>query len=280
MSLAARGTSFGQRTGSSGASSWLPDAASDFLAPGWDVSEHVIAGRSNYVAYGLGSPFPEDSKLCAALNSFWPAVAPDSSRTYGPSPNGGILFTSIPLLDSEVGYHSQHPRVLAGEVAASLGWDGDQGPFFETRNGSEVVNASNPIRADQSVAALKGQLGFSGLDKVDSVELLRRIDELIFCRENILPGSGVSSANTWLISVEKVDNWNIWSSAVWRRAHKALSGSGYIFGFAEVDESTKANASNPPHRLSFVVKKQIQVQLSGTAAFWRIDSGAFIKIAR
>ena len=30
--------------------------------------------------YGLGSPFVDHSKLCAALNSFWRAVAPDITR--------------------------------------------------------------------------------------------------------------------------------------------------------------------------------------------------------
>ncbi|PYI91707.1 MAG: hypothetical protein DME97_12495 [Verrucomicrobia bacterium] len=130
------GTSAGQHPNSAGVSSCLPDAASDFFAPGWDVSEYVINDRSNYVAFGLGSPFPEDSKLCAALNSFWPAVAPDASRTFGfqPPQNAAslrrrALFTSIPLLDGELGYHPQHPRVLGAEVASSTGWDGDQGPL-------------------------------------------------------------------------------------------------------------------------------------------------------
>jgi hypothetical protein len=38
-----------------------------------------VAKGFDIAAYGLGSPFPEDAKLCAALNSFWPAVAPDAS---------------------------------------------------------------------------------------------------------------------------------------------------------------------------------------------------------
>ena len=133
VGFASGGASAGQHPEPVGVSSWLPDAASDFFAPGWDVSEYVINARSNYVAFGLGSPFPEDSKLCAALNSFWPAVAPDASRTYGfnppptlGAPRGSALFTSIPMLDGELGYHPQRPRVLAGEVASSLGWDGDQ----------------------------------------------------------------------------------------------------------------------------------------------------------
>src|SRR5207248_8545421 len=121
-------------------SSFLPDAASNEFEPGWDVSLVRDSVGFYYAAYGLGSPFPEDAKLCAALNSFWPAVAPDASRTFGfqPPQNAAslrrrALFTSIPLLDGELGYHPQHPRVLGAEVASSTGWDGDQGPFLESR---------------------------------------------------------------------------------------------------------------------------------------------------
>ena len=67
-----------------------------------------------YANYGLGSPFPEDAKLCAALNSFWPAAAPDAGRTFG-------RLTALPLLQQELGLHPQHPKVLAGQAASSTG---------------------------------------------------------------------------------------------------------------------------------------------------------------
>ena len=63
-------------------SSSLTDAASNELKPGWDVSLTADASGPYLAACGLGSPFPEDSKLCAALNSFGPAAAPDTSRTF------------------------------------------------------------------------------------------------------------------------------------------------------------------------------------------------------
>lgn len=281
------GTSAGQHPNSAGVSSCLPDAASDFFAPGWDVSEYVVNGRSNYVAFGLGSPFPEDSKLCAALNSFWPAVAPDASRTFGfhPPQNAAslrrrALFTSIPLLDGELGYHPQHPRVLAAEVASSTGWDGDQGPFVESRGGQTVVNASNPLRSDQSQAALAGDIGFSGLDRIDSFEFIRRIDELIFCRGKVFPAVGVAFSNPWLVTVERVADWATWASAVFPRANAALSGDGFIFIFASVDSSSAANAANPPYRLAFTVSNTLQVQLDRKVAFWQFDKGAFQRLDR
>ena len=66
-------------------SSHLPDDAAGVFAPGWDVGIDRMTGAgtddvAHLAAYALGSPFPEDAKLCAALSTFWPAVAPDVNR--------------------------------------------------------------------------------------------------------------------------------------------------------------------------------------------------------
>ena len=65
--------------------STLPDDGAGEFAPGWDVSLDFKGpggtGIVHLAAYGLGSPFPEDVKLCAALSTYWPAVAPDVYRT-------------------------------------------------------------------------------------------------------------------------------------------------------------------------------------------------------
>jgi hypothetical protein len=286
VGFASSGASPVEREDSAGVSSWLPDAASDVFMPGWDVSQYTINGRRNYVAFGLGSPFPEDSKLCAALNSFWPAVAPDASRTFGFSPPPDpasprdSLPTSIPLLDGELGYHPQHPRVLGAEVISSVGWDGDQGPFLDDRGAPMLVNASNPLRSDQSQAALAGALAFSGLDRVDSSEFIRRIEELSFCRRKIFPVVDATMTDSWLVTVERVDDWATWSSTVLPRANPALTGDGFIFIFAAVDSSSAVNASNPPYRLAFNVSSTLHVQLARTVAFWRFNNNAFQRLNR
>ncbi len=104
--------------------STLTDAASGIFAPGWDVSVDrsseeetvtgdIVPGVTFLAAYGLGSPFPEDAKLCAALSSFWPAVAPDITRTFEPSRQ---YPTTSPLTDDMIG------------VGGKRGWDGILGP--------------------------------------------------------------------------------------------------------------------------------------------------------
>jgi hypothetical protein len=260
-------------------SSWLPDAASDVFAPGWDISQHAAAGQSFYASYGLGSPFPEDAKLCAALNSFWPAAAPDSSRTFGFSPNSppSLLPTALPLTDREIGYHPSHPRVIAGEVATQLGWDGEFGPFFETVAGTRFINAADIHRADQTRAAFDGKLGFSGLDEMTTAEMILRMDEFRFSRSKVLIPKGFPRA--WLVAVERVPAWSSWISTVWPKMDTALTGDGLIFAFAQVD-STPQPIGDPPLRSHYAVIKTVQIQLAKSVLFFRIDNGAVQRVNR
>lgn len=258
---------------------WLPDAAADIYAPGWDVSQHQREGRNMLVSYGLGSPFPEDAKLCAALNSFWPAVAPDSSRTYGfrpPEPNRPRrqLFTSIPLTDRELGYHPQHPRVLAKEVTSEAGWDGDYGPYLSPASGTTCyVYASNPLRADLTKSALDGNVHFAGLDAITTEEYLSRIHALNWCRENVdewcrLNFGTVFShreSGWWLVSFETVPKWEDWKSTVLPRFSTDLTGAGYIFVFASVGD--RDEFESPPIRLRYPLLNRIEVRLSALDGF-------------
>ncbi|MFP9097936.1 hypothetical protein ACLI09_02680 [Flavobacterium sp. RHBU_24] len=92
--------------------STLPDGASGIYAPGWDVSidrteeidknddgVNFSSGTTYFNNYGLGSPFPEDAMLCAALSSFWPAAAPDITRSFAP----GNYASATPLPDDILG---------------------------------------------------------------------------------------------------------------------------------------------------------------------------------
>jgi hypothetical protein len=65
----------------------LPDGSPGLFDPGWDTSQGIYYTDPHrplqrfMAGYGLGSPFIEDAKLCAALGSYWPGVAPDATRT-------------------------------------------------------------------------------------------------------------------------------------------------------------------------------------------------------
>jgi hypothetical protein len=108
----------------------LPDGAAGVFAPGWDSSldrteetdptdEKLLVDPGVYhlAAHGLGSPFPEDAKLCAALSAFWPAAAPDITRAFPP----GRYATATPLTDAVIG------------VGGKPGWDGTPGPRLDAK---------------------------------------------------------------------------------------------------------------------------------------------------
>jgi hypothetical protein len=244
--------------------SFLPDAASNVFAPGWDVSLGQDNQGNFYAAYGLGSPFPEDAKLCAALNSFWPAVAPDAARTFG------ILSapTALPLLDRELGYHPQHPRVKAAEVTSQKGWDGEYGPFFEEFDGL-FVNFANKDRSDYISNALAGQIRVSELAQVDSAELIRRMEALRFCIRVLPPNDTVSTTQLLLIAAEKIADWST--------KNDQLQGSGYLYIFATVEGSEQI--TNDVHRKRLRVRNRFTCQITQDTLCWKQDDGEFQCVA-
>ena len=154
-------------------STYLSDGCSGVFAPGWDVTFAEQDGVRFYATFGLGSPFPEDVKLCAAANAFWPAASPDAARTFNRGP------TAIPLLDSELGYHVDNPR--RGARPTSWGWDGEQGPFVAGND----VNFASMVRSDYVSNALASRFSGAGLHNVTSRELIARMDALRLCIQEI-----------------------------------------------------------------------------------------------
>jgi hypothetical protein len=120
----------------------LPDDCAGVFAPGWDVSRDELAGTPHFAAYGLGSPFPEDAKLCAALSTFWPAAAPDATRTMTPDLSS---ITVSPLTDEEIG------------AAGNLPWDGIPGPRVVQSVSGATAEYSSLDYADYVQSALNGK---------------------------------------------------------------------------------------------------------------------------
>lgn len=135
--------------------SHLPDGAAGVFAPGWDTSVDETDGVAHLAGYGLGSPFPEDSKLCAALSSFWPAVAPDSGRSFSQ-----VFPTATPLTDAEIG------------SVGDLPWDGVAGP--RAVGGDAVEYAAFPF-VDYVQTALDNRFTLALTGRVDVLEYQARV---------------------------------------------------------------------------------------------------------
>lgn len=144
----------------------LPDDAAGVFAPGWDVSQdELIEGTTktaHLAAYGLGSPFPEDAKLCAALSTFWPAVAPDVARTVV----GNVATrtgTVAPLSDEEIGQ------------VGSLPWDGLSGPHVVSVGGQDFLQGPDFLHADYVEMALNNRFSIRVTARLSFDEYVGRV---------------------------------------------------------------------------------------------------------
>ena len=136
----------------------LPDGAAGVFAPGWDTSWDTTQGVSHLAAYGLGSPFPEDSKLCAALSTFWPAAAPDTGRSFSQ-----VFATVSPLTDEEIG------------TTGSLPWDGVPGPRLTASGGAAVVEYASFDHVDYVKSAFANKLSLALTRRIDLTEYVSRV---------------------------------------------------------------------------------------------------------
>lgn len=242
-------------------SGYLPDVASSVFAPGWDITYSAAKPGSSDVylsTEGLGSPFVEDMKLCAAANGMWPASSPDSARTYqGALDPWSRNPTAIPLLDTELGIHKNSP---AGQMMGkeTFGWDGVQGPFLENVGGKWKINFADLGRADVVQNALDGNVDMSKLRELTSTELINRMTCLKKCiahlptvnfKGYIKAPRMVAFTRWWLISAEPVEfgkanaqGWGIPKNLVgndtsWAtdKMNAKVKGNGYLYVFADVN---------------------------------------------
>src|SRR5215203_3532439 len=124
----------------------LPDGMAGLFDPGWDVSQDRTADNRFFLAnYGLGTPFIEDAKLCAAPSSFWPGVSPDSAREFQPVKHYEEPYqawpTIVPMTDEELG-------IVEVDGLGFLPWDGVRGPHLTVVDGKEVVDCPEFAHTD------------------------------------------------------------------------------------------------------------------------------------
>lgn len=260
--------------------SYLPDAASGVYAPGWDITFDSLNSDFFFAAYGLGSPFPEDAKLCAALNSFWPAAAPDASRTFFISNtlsviagNGGTFDdqftdkkpTAIPLTDQELGIH---PKIATSiGVSSKVGWDGEYGPFLEANHDGEHVNYADIARSDYTRNAWKGSMHMDIIKNVTTSQLIKRMEALQKCILELLQPTTdtIISNDYWLVSFEEIDDWSFRGD----RMSNQLKNSGFRFVFIIPEGNQPQVDKEDISRLKMKVDKKFECQLDDDTFLWR-----------
>ena len=244
------------------ATSFLPDTGTGVFFPGWDATYSGKRKDSYLATFGLGSPFPEDMKLCAAANGMWPVTSPDAGRTFQGSlePIGGrIPNTSIPLLDEELGRNKRSPFCkYYNNDSESFGWDGEQGPFLETKDNDVYVNFTDINRADYIQNLQTSGRGFdmSILRNLESQELINRMDCLRRCVKTI-DRKKVWKTKMWLVCAEKVADWSQLQNleclpkvapfdtiSFNKKQSQALDGPGYFYVFVLAPSEKKKEKKN------------------------------------
>lgn len=167
----------------------LPDDAAGVFSPGWDVGQDTKGTIEHLAAYSLGSPFPEDAKLCAALSTFWPAVAPDVFRTFVTLPERvSANGTVAPLTDAEIGQ------------VGNLPWDGIPGPRVVDVGGEKKVEYAAFLNADYVRLSEQNRFSIRQTARLTAKDYQNRI--LASCRTyNVLANLGnlEQARNQWLM---------------------------------------------------------------------------------
>ena len=253
--------------------SYLPDGASNVFAPGWDTSRSRDAIGAFLTSSGLGSPFPEDAKLCAALSSYWPAVAPDNSRTFG----NENWSNQLPMLDNELGFHPNHERVHSSELEAYRGWDGEYGPFFERIGRKSFVNYVAIERSDYVSQTLAGRIRVSLTAEVQSEEIIARNNAL-----KISLGLMATRSHPirCLVVFRKIDDWRSFGG------RPEVEGGGYLLEFAELPQQPFEERRNEIdkeriptdeiERVRRTVKKRHICQVGSNGVAYRNGRSAFV----
>jgi hypothetical protein len=258
---------------------FLSDAASGIFDPGWDVSFSGNGDADFFAAYGLGSPFPEDAKLCAAINSFWPSVAPDATRTFGIFPSkewdtrAESAATAVPLMDEELGFYRLHPLVRAGKRKRSVGWDSESGPCFEMiKKKIRYVNHADIAQSDYVSHALEGSISIGRLAYIDPKEFFRRMNALRACIA-VLPESPrrVSETRLFLVSASKIDDWNHDSNHDSIRKDPRLIGIGYLFQFALLN-GKPTYPRNQHGRARRSIHRRYTCQIGDRGICWKLEA--------
>ncbi|MGC4094883.1 MAG: hypothetical protein QM756_44590 [Polyangiaceae bacterium] len=209
----------------------LPDGAAGVFAPGWDVSLSRTGSVEHLAAYGLGSPFPEDAKLCAALSSFWPSASPDTGRSFSE-----VFPTVAPLTDAEIGSDGNLP------------WDGVRGPRV-VAGSEDVVEYASFERVDYVLNALSNKFSMALVGSISAAQYVARV--LAMARAYRAVGvQSVSQKTEWRVlsfTLAKPSDADV--SAAFSATNETLSGDLFRIKLFQEDALPKPDKMHERFRM-------------------------------
>ena len=193
--------------------SHMPDDSAGVFAPGWYVSRDRLPDQTWHLsAYGLGSPFPEDAKLCAALSTFWPAAAPDATRTftYGAERKWP---TVSPLTDEEIGQ------------VGNLPWDGVPGPKVISNAQGQFAEYMSFAHTDYVQNALDNKFSIRVTSHIDLEEYQSRALAMALVHKSL----GGDAGDWVVLSFKPITAGDPELQQAQQQAQMSLPGHAYRF---------------------------------------------------
>ncbi|PRA23237.1 hypothetical protein [Pseudomonas poae] len=244
--------------------SWLPDFASGVFGPGWEIGRGLVdAPFTNMLCgYQLASPFTEDARICAALGSYWPGVAPDSTRTFEPR---GISTTIIPLTDAEIGSHG------------SPGWDGRSAPILVEVQGRTQVQYQAYEYSDYTQAALAGQLSLAVTGQTSTEQYHQRVLGMWRAYRAVGAGSDKELRKLWpLLSFSLVQRPDAAFEAAQQEADVQLEGDVQHYWLYKRGSITTPTDNFKLRHVEML--QQVHLYVSADALLMRQDGGIWRRV--
>lgn len=241
----------------------LPDAAAGIFGPGWEVGQvrqqdmdgnwiHMLAG------YQMASPFCEDKRICAALGSFWPGVAPDSARTFEPRSS---LHTIIPLTDAETGI---------GNVA----WDNQPSPQLIQDHGSTFVRYRAYEYSDYTQVALENRFSLQQTGAITQQQYQDRILSMYRVYNVLGAGTDKLLRHAWpLLSFIHVQRPDPELDSAQQQVGVTLRG--WVFRFLMYERGTVSTPAEDFRWRDVQVKQQVRLFVSAEAILVKHEDAAW-----
>lgn len=237
----------------------LPDDSAGVFAPGWDVSRDELPDHTvHFAAYGLGSPFPEDAKLCAALSTFWPAAAPDATRTMEPALTS---ITVSPLTDEEIGQVGKVP------------WDGIAGPKVVTSGGSQMADYASFAHTDYVQSALDNKFSLALTSHIGVEEYQRRVLSTALAYKAV----GKSKEDWLLLSFQRVTPGDAELLQAQQQAKITLPGRSYRFELFSNGKFTVPQNNFRRRRIKITNRRTLFVDPENRLVLIKVQNGPWAK---
>ncbi|MGE1176769.1 hypothetical protein [Pseudomonas sp. BW7P1] len=231
----------------------LPDGEAGLFGPGWGVGwVREQSPDGNWInclaGYQMASPFPEDARICAALGSFWPGLAPDSARIFEPRAS---LHTIIPLTDAETG---------TGAVA----WDNQPPPQLIQNQGRMFVRYRAYEYSDYTQVALENRFSLQQTGAITQQEYQNRVLSMYRVYNVLGAGTDKTLRNTWpLLSFRHVQRLDPELDSAQQQVGIALRG--WVFRFLMYERGTESTPAEDFRWRDVQVKQQVRLFVSAEA---------------